>query len=403
MPDKIDAVFEKFLTNKPVFQDKKVLQANYLPDGVLHRETEIEQIGNILAPSLRRHKPSNLFLYGKPGTGKTLTTLHVTNKLSNLAAERNIPLKVLYLNCKLKKIADTEYRLVAQMVRQLGREIPSTGLPTGEVYQIFFQLLDQKEQLLLVVLDEVDQLVKKTGDEILYNLTRINAELKHAQLAIIGISNDLLFMEGIDPRVKSSLSEEELFFPSYNALQLQDILKNRAATAFQDKAIQVGVIEKCSAFAAKEHGDARRALDLLRVAGEVAEREGSPTVELEHIDKAEDKIERDSVLDAVMGQPKQFQAALFAVLQIATNKQRLIQTGEVYVTYKQVCDRINLRPLTQRRISDVLAEMDMLGIINAKVISKGRYGRTRKIEVSLGQSIEQKLRETLSKELGMVT
>jgi cell division control protein 6 len=98
-------------------------------------------------------------------------------------------------------------------------------------------------------------------------------------------------MDHLDPRVKSSLGEEELVFPPYNALQLQDILKERAESAFKEGTLQEGVIAKCAAYAAREHGDARRALDLLRVAGELAERESSKKITLEHIDAANQKIE----------------------------------------------------------------------------------------------------------------
>mgnify|MGYP006417234743 FL=1 len=259
--------FEEFLTKEPLFKEKKILQANYTPETIPHREEQIKQIAKILAPSLRLEKPSNLFLYGKTGTGKTLSVKHISNKMLDIAKKNNLLLKIIYVNCKLKKIADTEYRLVAQLVREFGREIPPTGLPTDEVYKIFYNIVDRENQLIVLVLDEIDQLVKKTGDENLYNFTRINTELKKAQISIIGISNDLIFINNIDPRVKSSLSEEELVFPPYNALQLQDIIRQRTNAAFKEGTLMPGVIEKCAAYAAREHGDARRALELIRVAG----------------------------------------------------------------------------------------------------------------------------------------
>jgi len=100
------------------------------------------------------------------------------------------------------------------------------------------------------------------------------------------------FVDELDPRVRSSLSEEEIIFPPYNALQIQDILKQRAEKAFKENAVEAGVIEKCAAYAAKEHGDARRALELLRIAGELAERNNFDKVGMRHIDEAEQKIDR---------------------------------------------------------------------------------------------------------------
>ena len=396
----LDGFFEDFLEKEPLFKDKKVLQASYTPEEIPHRDEQIKQVANILAPSLRLEKPSNLFIYGKTGTGKTLAIKHTTNKLLQIAKQKKVPLKTFYINCKIKKVADTEYRLMAQLSRELGKEIPPTGLPTDEVYKIFFEAVDKRKQILIIVLDEIDQLVKKAGDNTLYNLTRINSDLKNAQITLVGISNDLLFTENLDPRVKSSLSEEELVFPPYNAVQIKDILKQRTKNAFKEKVLSEGVIEKCAAYAAREHGDARRALELLRVAAEIAERKTCSKVEIRHIDEADEKIERDRILDIVQTQPKQFQATLHSILYIDKDKKRVIFTGEIYDLYKKVCSRTGLRPLTQRRVSDIISELDMLGIINAKVISKGRYGRTREITVAELPS-KEKVEDILKTELGL--
>ncbi|MBW2999070.1 ORC1-type DNA replication protein [Candidatus Woesearchaeota archaeon] len=397
----IDGLFKNFLENEGIFINKKVLQSNYTPEAIPHREELIEQIANILSPALKLNKPSNLFLYGKTGTGKTLCVKYIANKMTEIAGQKNISIKILYLNCKLKRIADTEYRLIAQIAREFGKAIPPTGLPTDEVYRIFFNAVNEKEQLIIIVLDEIDQLVKKAGDEILYNLTRINSDLTKSQISLIGISNDLVFTENMDPRVKSSLSEEELVFPPYNALQIQDILKQRAKNAFKGNTLEAGVIEKCAAYAAREHGDARRALELLRVAGELCEREGENEVKITHIDAAEDKIERDRILDVVVAQPKQFQATLFSILEIYPKRKSTLYTGDIYEYYKKLCSQIGLRPLTQRRISDIVAELDMLGIINAKVISKGRYGRTREISLAVHPSTESQIKKILESDLNL--
>ncbi|MEA3430444.1 MAG: ORC1-type DNA replication protein [Nanoarchaeota archaeon] len=387
--------FESYLKKEPLFKNKKVLQSNYTPEALAHRDEQVQQIADIMAPSLRLDKPSNLFIYGKTGTGKTVTVKFTTSQIMEVAERRNIPIKVLYINCKLKRVADTEYRLIAELTRHFGKDIPATGLPTDEVYKYFFNAVDEKEQLLILILDEIDQLVKKAGDEILYTITRMNSELTQSQVAIIGISNDLVFVDHLDPRVKSSLSEEEIVFPPYNALQIQDILRERATKAFKETILESGVIEKCAAYAAREHGDARRALELLRVAGEIAERKCCNTVQISHIDDAEEKIERDRLVDIVTTQPRQHQATLFSILSLSNKGSNMIFTGEVYEIYKNICSDTNLRPLTQRRVSDVIGELDMLGIINAKVISKGRYGRTREISLAIPHSTIPKVQKIL--------
>ncbi|MBU1201009.1 MAG: ORC1-type DNA replication protein [Nanoarchaeota archaeon] len=396
---KLGKFFESYLEKESLFLDKSALQSSYVPDEIQHRDEQIEQIASILAPVLKQEVPSNLFIYGKTGTGKTLTIKYVSDQLKKVAKEKNIPLEILYLNCKLKKIADTEYRLIAELARHFGKAIPSTGLPTDEVYNLFFKALDEKKKTVLIILDEIDQLVKKTGDELIYNLTRINSELKNSKVTIIGISNVLTFVNTLDPRVKSSLSEEEIVFPPYNAIQIQNILRKRAEKAFKKEIMDSGVIEKCAAFAARDHGDARRALDLLRVAGELAERKDQKTIKIENLDEAEDKIEKDRVLELVKNQPKQFQVTLYAIMLKKPTSKDKIFTGEIYETYKTICQNIGLRPLTQRRVSDIIAEFDMLGIINCRVLSKGRYGRTREITLSLSESMEPKIIKILEEDL----
>lgn len=395
----LSGFFEKFLKKESLFNDKKVLQSNYTPESLLHRNHEISQIANMLAPALKTEKPSNLFIYGKTGTGKTVSAKYIANELIAASKKQKVPLKIIYINCKLKKVADTEYRLIAQLASHFGKAIPPTGLPTDEVYKIFYKAIDRNKQSVILILDEIDQLVKKTGDSILYNLTRINEELNNAQVSLVGISNDLIFIDTIDPRVKSSLSEEEIVFPPYNALQIQDILHQRSKRAFKPNVVEEGVIEKCAAYAAREHGDARRALELLRVAGEIAERNNFKSLKIEHIDSAEEKIERDRIIDLLTTQPKQAQATLYSIIIICAKKKGKIFTGEVYEVYKRVCAKTNLRPLTQRRISDIIAELDMLGVINAKVISKGRYGRTREISIASLNTPVSKIKKILEESL----
>lgn len=401
MANNISNYLEKFLEKDSLFTNKKVLQAIYDPDNVIHREEQLKQIAKILAPALRKEKPSNLFVYGKTGTGKTVSVKHVSKEMMNIANDKDIPLKIFYINCKLKRVADTEYRLIAQLIREFGIEnVPATGLPTDEIYNIFIRQVEKQKQNIILILDEIDQLVFKAGDEIIYNLTRINSDLKNSQISIVGISNDLSFTNTLDPRVKSSLSEEEIVFPPYNAIQLQSILRQRADSAFKKGIIQEGVVEKCAAYAAREHGDARRALELLRVAGELAERNSQTSILVENIDQAEDKIEKDRFVDIIKNQPQQFQCTLYSIFQLSQNTKKFY-TGEVYDYYKEVCKNINLRPLTQRRVSDIIGELDMLGIINGKTISNGRFGRTREISISLPSNIKPKIKKILEEDLGL--
>jgi cell division control protein 6 len=392
--------FREYVNEKSLFENKAVLQPTYMPEQVLHREKEIELVASVLAPLLKGEKPSNLFVYGITGTGKTLTINYVSSYLLDIAKEQNRKLKIIYINCKLKRTADTEYRLIAQILRELGKDVPSTGLPTDEIYNIFYNILNSTKMMVLLVLDEIDQLIDKSGDEIIYNLVRINTELKESVVSLVGISNSTIFTEHLDPRVKSSLSEEEITFAPYNALQIQEILKKRAEHAFREGTIEQGVLEKCAAYAAREHGDARRAIELLRVAGEIAERKKKTTMQMSDLDEAEEKIEKEKVIEIIKTLPKQSQSALYCILLLYNESNNKINTGAIYDKYKEMCAVQDLRPLTQRRISDILAELDMLGVINATIVSKGRYGRTKEISIGLPAVMIEKIRNMLQEEFG---
>ena len=396
----LDKIFDS-VSDRSLFKNKQILQANYSPEDIPHRNKQIEHIASILAPVLLGEKTSNLFIYGKTGTGKTLSVQHVANELKKRAKDDKI-LRIEYINCKLKKIADTEYRILAELIKKLGGHVPATGLPTDQVYLRFLEILENSnEKIFILILDEIDQAVKKISDEFLYNLTRLNSELNNVQIIIVGISNDLRFLDMIDQRVRSSLSEEELVFPPYNAIQLQEILRKRANEAFKPKIVSDGVLAKCAAFAAREHGDARRALDLMRVAGEIAERGSHPKLKIEHIDQANDKIERDKILDIIETEPKQFQLVLYSIIELIQSSKENVFTGDIYSYYSNLCKKINIDILTQRRVSDILAEFDMLGLINARVISKGRQGRTREIKLAIPENILEKSKEILVEALGV--
>lgn len=375
----IDDIFKRLIErslSSAVFKDREVLRPDYIPNELPHRDEQISKISSILAPIFRGERPSNIFIYGLTGTGKTAVVKYVLIKFEEYTAKIEKPFKYSYINCRYD---DTTYRVLARLADSIGVKIPFTGLSTSEVFRRIINALDGLGIPLVVILDEVDSLVKKCGDELLYRLTRINEELKRGKITILGITNDVNFIERLDPRVKSSLGEEEVIFPPYDALQLEDILSRRAVKAFKPDVLEDGVISLCASIAAKEHGDARRALELLRVAGEIAEREGKSKVSKEHVFSARMEIEKDRVAEVIKTLPLHSKLVLLS-LAVSGNESKT--TGDTYNTYRELCRSLGIDPVTQRRVSDILSELDMVGIINAKVINRGRYGKTRLISLN---------------------
>ena len=384
----IDEIFRRAKEGRPLFVNRDALSQDYTPSHLPFRDPQTKAVAQILAPILRGSKPSNLLLYGKTGTGKTAVTRYV---LDRLKTEANNPSLVLaYVNTRL---ADGEYRTLADFARFLDlkkeKQIPLTGLAIGEVVDRISENIRSNKKKVVLVLDEIDYLVKLFGDDILYAFTRSGERLSPGFLALVGISNDLKFKEGLDPRVLSSLSEEELVFPPYTVDELREILTERAKVAFRPGVASHAAINLCAAMAGSEHGDARRAIDLLRIAGEVAEREGLKEIDDNCIRKASDKMEVDRVDEAIRSLPVQNKAILSAVsvFDSGTN------TGELYLAYSNLCRKLGIEVLTQRRMSGILADLDLLGLVEASVVSKGRRGRTKKIQLLID-------RDTLGKTLG---
>ncbi|MFW9845772.1 MAG: ORC1-type DNA replication protein [Candidatus Thorarchaeota archaeon] len=393
MEKPLDKLFDKFLQGQAIFRDRNALRPTYVPEELPYRNDQMNRIGAILGPALRGAPPSNILCYGKTGTGKTVVARYVLDLLVKKARESGVSApKKAHINCR---IVGTNYRVLRQLCEDIGArmpdgsEVPFTGLPTDEIRSIFKKKLDLESNIMVVVLDEVDSLVKRDvsqGNDILYGLTRMNGELEKSRISIIGISNDLKFKEMLDPRVLSTLGEEEVIFAPYNAVELKGILQQRVEIAFNKSAISdAGVINLVGALAAQEHGDARRALDLLRTAGELAERKGDERVTQNHVREAQKIIERDTITETVKTLPMQSKAVLFAVYALANKGQKDIFTGECYNIYSEIARSLSLDTLTQRRVSDLISELDMLGLINTTVISKGRYGRTKKIRLAVSR------------------
>jgi archaeal cell division control protein 6 len=400
-------IFSQYLQKESIFKDKKALTSSFVPEKIQHRDNEIRQIGAVLAPVLRGYHPNNIFIYGTCGTGKTIVVKFIINQLTEAVNGNGHRMKVVYINCKMKKVADTEYRLFAQLLKEFGECVPDTGLPTDVLYRKFFERVEALKGNVIIILDEIDTLVKKIGDEFLYNFTRINNDLQQSHVTVVGITNDLGMRDNLDMRVKSSLSEEEILFKPYDAAQLKEILSERTVHGFQQGAVEEPVLNKCAALAAQEHGDARRALDLLRVAGELAERLGVTNISEDHVDMAEGKIDLDRVSETIKAQPSQSQAVLYSIikLQEKTSGQKKwvdsrLLTGDVFDGYQAICKNNGMKPLTQRRVSDLIGELDMLGIITAKVISNGRYGRTREIKLAMNDTVLQKTNAYLAEKFG---
>lgn len=383
MSSDIDNIFDKAAKGKSLIKNDQALKIDYVPEKLPFREQEEKTLAQVLSTTFRSARPSNLFLFGEPGTGKTAVVKKVLEKLEKKAKELKTNVKVVNVNAKG---ASTAYKVLYEIAEYIGlnqedktKRVPFTGLSMGEATSRILQFIQKKELSVILVIDEIDSLVDKSGDDILYSFTRANQQMTEGGfIALIGVSNSLDFKDKLDPRVRSSLSEEEMVFKPYAIDQLREILHERSKIAFNHGAISEAAVNLCSAMAGREHGDARKAIDLLRVAAELAERENAVKVDEKHVRAAQEKIENNAPFDLLKNAPTHMK---LVVLAIARTKDAY--TGNVYDTYASLCKHLEQEPLTQRRVTQMISKLDLLGMVATDVVSQGRYGRSQKISIKI--------------------
>lgn len=375
-------IFQELNNRETVFKTKKYLDHRFIPETLPHRTEKIKSIAQYWVESLNKITPPDITIYGKTGTGKTAVTLYAKKQLEEIAAEQNLNIRIEYIRCT---DYNTEYQILARLCQQLGKPVPYRGWTKAEVVNTFRNLFKKnvfgEDLILIVILDEIDVILKNDGDSILYTLTRTD------NVAITSISNYIDFKQFIKPKVKSSLRDREIVFPPYNAQQLIDILIERSKLSFKEDTITEGVIALCSALAAKEEGDARYALDLLKTSGEIADETGSKIVKEEFVKEAKDRIEHNKIIDVVMTLPVQQQIVLESITYL-TKKHEEITSGRLYEVYQ---DLAKSDKVSYRRIFDFINELEMLGLISTNTISRGRgRGRTNIITLQCDATLIDK-------------
>lgn len=380
----IDNIFNRAASGKSVIKNRQALTIDYVPERLPFREEEEGAVAQVLSTILRGARPSNLLLFGEPGTGKTAVVKKVIEKLDSKAKELRLRVRAVSVNAKA---ATTAYKVLFQIAQELGLnrdqdkagQVPFTGLSIGEATGRIIHFIARQKLGIILVVDEIDSLVDKSGDDLLYSFTRANQQMpKGGSISLIGISNSLDFKDKLDPRVRSSLSEEEMVFNPYSVEQLRQILQERAKIAFNDGAISDAAINLCSAVAGREHGDARKAIDLLRVGAEIAERQNASRVDEKHVRAAQEKIERDAPYVLLRNAPAHMKLVVLAI-----TKSKDGHTGDVYDQYALLCREAEQDPLTQRRVTQMISKMDLLGLVTTDVVNQGRYGRSQKVRIKV--------------------
>ncbi|RLF30203.1 MAG: cell division control protein Cdc6 [Thermoplasmata archaeon] len=371
-----------------IFADRRALDPSFIPSRLPHREEEVERLVLDLSPAARGERPTNVLIYGKTGTGKTAVTRFVGRALNEESGGRA---KYVHVNCE---ISYTPFLVLTKILSELrgGQPEAYTGFSQDYVYGKILSAVSASGVSLVVALDEMDRLMARGGEGLLYLLLDANERLDSGSIGVIGIANDIGITRGLDPRVRSRLSEDKIVFPPYTTTQLMDILRDRARVALRPGTWDDGVLELIALTAAAEHGDARRAIELLRLAGDIADSRGSDRITEEHVVEARRRAEEDYLRRLVETLPLHQKAVLMAICELLNRGAPMITMSVLYGAYSNIVSFAGLQPLTQRRVRDFVHDLATMGLISAEVRSFGREGRTT---VVTAKSDPAKLRQIL--------
>ncbi|EMA33195.1 orc1/cdc6 family replication initiation protein [Halobiforma nitratireducens] len=369
-----------------IFAEREALLEEWTPEKLVGRDQELKQYHAALQPVIEGETPSNIFLYGKSGVGKTAATRFLLGRLEESAEDVDgLDLHTVEINCDgLNSSYQTAVALVNEL-RDPADQISNTGYPQASVYQFLFDEIDDLGGTILIVLDEVDHI---EDDSLLYKLPRArsNGDIERARLGVIGISNDLSFRNHLSSKVRSSLCEKEVSFSAYDAPELIEVLRQRESVAFRDDVLADGVIEMCAAYGAKDSGDARQALDLLLESGDIAREENVDRVTEDHVSRARERLQTNQVIEGISNYSRHGQLVLWALCLLEERGETPARTREIRDPYEELCTQRATDPVSDRAVREYLAELETLGITNSTQHNRGKSGGKYK-EHELNQSL----------------
>jgi cell division control protein 6 len=361
------------------------------------RDAEIKELSSHFAPIFRQDHPIHLSLLGKTGTGKTVTMLYFLNSFQFLCNKKKIDIQHIHLDLSTPKPCFRVLNDLACFLDAAKRY--KKGISLDELMCKIEDKIKDYQGYFILFVDEVDH-VRRDLDSFLKFLVKRLPQKISMRLVLVFSSNKLNWLENIDPRIKSFLKINELLFKPYNAFDLKKILSIRIKKALNPTMIEKGVLEKIAAASSRTHGDARKAVELLSKSAHIAEKAGAH-ITMDLVDRAMEEIERDKYVAMIKNSPKQLQATLFSIISLSSKSKRPLHTGDAYGAYRSFCTKINMRALTQRAFSDIVSELDMYGFIQARVLSHGRYGRTKEIIVNLPETLVLKLKQVVLMEFDL--
>lgn len=371
MPSFRKNIFEGLKKDASVFKDERFLYPEFVPDRLSHREKELENLASAFSPITKGKKPHHVFLTGPTGVGKTTAAKFVLKEMEEFTDRA----KSLYLNCFE---FNSRHSVLSSITNFLGMASPRRGIATDEIYTSLLEALNKASFSPLVVLDEVDQLfLQSDGQKLLYDLLRV-VEFGKTSFGIVLISNNQNLTLSLDERIRSSLSEEKIIFDSYTAAQLKDIFSERASLAFLPGTLGKEVLPFVAARCARLGGDCRVGIEALLKAGRMAEKQNSQKILLEHAKAAFEAVQGVSLLKGIkyLSKPER-------VLLLLLAKNEDLTSGKIFSEFSEKSSS----QLSERRVRDLLNDLEKKGFVSSTSIEMGNKGKTRSFSCELPKDL----------------
>jgi len=370
---------EDELLSSSVIKNVNTLDFDYVPEEIIHRDEQLRFLAQMFKPLLSG-VPQNVIIKGPVGTGKTVITKKFCKSLINIARKQGKIIEYVHINCRKRS---TDAMVLLGILNHFDPRFPDRGFSVQEMLEVLRKQLIRRNAQLLVALDEVDALLKKSGSNLIYNLTRFSDEssIEKIPVSIILISQrDILQM--LDTATISTFKRSNvLSLDKYTRDELYDIVKQRVDLAFHKNTVEEDCIDLIADIAA-ETGDARFAIELLWKAGIAADHQHVEKVTPEHVRAA--KAETYSIItESKLRNLQRHQLlTLYAIAKrLKKDGTAYVNTGEAEKTYAITCEEYNEKPRTHTMFWSYLKEIENAGFINIKPSGKGHLGTTQLISL----------------------
>jgi len=382
-----------------VFANKDLVRSDTIidEDRIVGRDDQLGRVVDNLKPVLQNEGIPDMLLSGPSGTGKSLIIHAVCKQIVELCESQGKTFGVLSINCEGPKTADRAvYRLVKAAANDLGVDpgVPQTGVSTDQKLERLYELMREYYDGVIFILDEIDMLEgpyqEAEYNSLIYQLSRARKLADFdGPISLTTITNYADFMKDLNSRAQSSYNPDDIFFDDYDANQLRSILRNRQ-DAFKPDSLADDVVPLVAAFGSQTHGDARKAIDLLRWAGELAERRGADTVIETDVRDAQEKYTENRKLRHISGISTQKKLSIYAVAATANYAREhpeWIPAGPAFKTYQFIADTMDADQYSRETFVNHVTEQSTYGVLDFERRGKGR-GRGVHMYFSLSEDPE---------------